>query len=247
MLKKLLCLLLALMMVVSLMACDSGSDKDDDDDDDEEVVDEKDKDEDEDEDEGEDKDDDTGKNDDAVVAADPLSEKILGTWVTYLDMATVLGEQEGFETDVQLPVVICFEEDGSVEMAMYEDEAEDAVAELEKDLTDFLIYTMYAEMESAGYSQEETDELFEDEYGMSVEEYCAAYIEEMDLYNEFAYELENWGDYEVDDDTNTLYIDGEAMEVEIDGDELTIVSAEDEEYWEDMGFRLPQTFTRIDD
>ena len=234
MLKKLLCLLLALMMVVSLVACDSGSDKDDDDDDDEEIVDEKDKDEDEDEDDTE------PSSTEPELTAEEL---ILGTWVIEVELTDELLGVDDFNTNVTLPMTITFEEDGTLIMGWLEDDLEDRIAELENDLVAYMCELMYSEMEASGYSREETDEAFEAAYGFTVEDYCAEYVEAMDLAsNMFGATTEL--DYELDGDV--LITGDEEIVIELDEDTLVFVESNMPESWESMGIEFPAEWTRVE-
>lgn len=176
----------------------------------------------------------------------PLSEDIVGSWVTYIDVADQM-EVEDFETEVQVPILITFTDDGEVEMEPYGDEAEAAIEQLEADMLDYMMDTFYASMEESGYTREQADELYEAAYGVTVREYFEAYIESADLYASFETSFSGEAEYEVDDEEMIIEIDGDEFTVEIDGDTLTFVDAEDEEAWEDIGFSIPQEFTRVDD
>lgn len=235
MLKKLLCLLLALMMVVSLVACDSDSGKEKDDDDDEEIIDEKDKDEGEDEDEDE--------TEETTTAPElTLAEQILGTWVLEVELTGELLGMEDFETDVKLPVAVTFYDDGTMLMGWYEEGMEGAIDELEDDLIAYMCELMYTELEASGYSREQTDELFEQAYDMTMEEYCAEYVESMDLAASMASTQEE-KDYELDGDV--LLVDGEEIVIEIDGDTMTFVETNMEDGWATMGITFPAEWTRV--
>ena len=180
----------------------------------------------------------------------PLSEEIVGSWVTYIDMSEQMAKNEdteGFETEVKLPILITFDEDGEVTMEPYGDEAEAAIEQLEADMLEYMLDTFYASMEESGYTREQADELYEAAYGMTVSEYFEAYIDSVGLYDSFETSFTSEGEYEVDDEEMILEIDGDEFTVELDGDTLTFVEAEDEDAWEDIGFSLPQEFTRVDD
>lgn len=176
----------------------------------------------------------------------PLSEKIVGSWVTYIDVSEQM-EVEDFETEVKLPILITFDEDGEITMEPYGDEAEEAIDQLEADMLEYMLDTFYASMEESGYTREQTDELYEAAYGVTVREYFESYIESVDLQSSFETSFTSEGEYEVDDENMIIEIDGDEFEVELDGDTLTFVDAENEEEWEEVGFSIPQEFTRVDD
>lgn len=175
-----------------------------------------------------------------------LSDKIVGSWVTYIDVSDQM-EVDGFETEVQLPILLTFDEDGEVTMEPYEAEAEAAIEQLEEDMIAYMEDTFYASMEESGYTREQADEAYETYYGVSVHEYFTSYVESVNLYDSFVESFSSEGEYEVDDDKMIIEIDGDEFEVELDGDTLTFVGAEDEDAWEDVGFSLPQEFTRVKD
>lgn len=236
-LKKLLCLLLALVMVLSLAACsDSDSGKDDDDDeDDEEISEDKDKN------DKNDKDDKDDEDEEPTEPADP-ADAILGSWITYIYMTAENTGLDGFSTDAGLPVVFTFEEDGTATMAAYEEGLEDAIAELEADLCEYMVELMYTQLEASGYTREDVDTLFSDTYGMSLAEYAEASVEEMGMYDSFM-EINESGDYTIDG--NVLKLDGQELTFEVDGDILKVLDSSDPDYWEELGLTFPVEMERV--
>lgn len=235
MLKKLLCLLLALMMVVSLMACDSDSGKDDDDDDDEEIVDEKDKDEEE-----EDEDETEETSTEPELTAEEL---IIGSWVIDVALTEDLLGIEGFETTATLPMMVTFYEDGTLILGWHEEGMEESIPQLEADMVAYMCELMYTEMEASGYSREETDEAFEAAYGYTVEEYCAEYVAEMDL-GASMLDYEEELEYEIDGDV--LITGDEEIVIEVDEDTLVFVESNMPDSWEAMGIEFPAEWDRVE-
>lgn len=250
-LKKLLCLLLALAMVFTLAACsDSGSDKDEDEDD-EEIVEEEDEDkkddedEDKQDDEDEDKQDDEDedkKDEDEDKEEDP-SDAIIGSWVGYIYMTEDNTGLVDFVSHAGLPIVFTFNADGTVSMAAYEPEIEDAMATLEDDLVDYMMQTLYEEGYYQDMDTEEVDAFIMDQTGMTVEEYCRAYIDEMGLLESFM-EIEDSTTYSIED--GLLNLDGELLNFEVKGDTLVVYDSTNPEYWEELGMEFPVELKRAD-
>lgn len=201
--KKLICVLLAVMMIMTMTAC-------------------------------------TG----------PLSEEIVGEWKGYVylgDMlASYMGDVDDFKSEVGLPVVWTFDDDGECTMeALGGDEGDEAVAALEEELVAYFTEMMY-EMadEEQGMDRDEADEWCEDEFGMSIAEYAEEIVKEMDI--ESIYEaIESEGEYDTDDEDMIIELDGEEMEVELSGNTLTIVDADNDDELEMLFGDLPIELKRI--
>ena len=131
-------------------------------------------------------------------------------------------------------------------MALYGEEAEAAVDQLKVEFVEYLVAALLAELEQNGLSAEEIDEVFQESFGMSVSEYFEEVVETSGMYEAFETAYSYEGEYEVDDEGMILTVDGEVFTVELDGDTLTFVDAENEEVLEEYAFAVPQVFTRID-
>lgn len=198
--KKLLCVLLAVMMVMTLTACSK-----------------------------------------------PLSEEIVGSWVTEIYLNGETAGLEGFEPEVGIPIMLTFSDDGEITIEAYEDAADETSEALNEAVEEYLTDMLYEQFTSQGYSKEEVDAMIQESTGMSMEEYVADAVAELDLYDEFVSALDSEGEYEVDDDKMTIEIDGDEAEVELDGDTLILDNAENEEDWEAAGFKFPVELKRVDD
>ena len=209
--KKLLCVLLTVMLVLSLTAC-----------------------------------------------AGPLSEEITGEWRGYiylngemLGLASVDSDLKDFEASVGVPVIFSFDGDDEVTIEIEDsDEADEAMETIENELIDYVVEWLYTSLENEeNVSREELDDLIEDEYGMTVK----AYVEEQ-LGANYDFSIERLsetvngeGEYEVDDKNMIIEIDGEELEVELKGDTLTIVDADNDDELEALFGDLPIELQRVKD
>ena len=215
--KKLLCLLLALVRILSLAACsDSDSDagskrkKKDKDSDDEQMA--------------------------TTEKTVDLAEEILGTWNIEITFTEEMLGVEGVNIE-DLPVSFTFTEDGEVVLSF----SDEAVAIFEEQLLDAMVEMMYVQMEAEGMGREEVDELFESYYGTNVADYMKAALEEADVMSMLT-DLEEAHDYEIEGDK--LIIDGTEMTVEIEDDKLTISDCEDDDFWATLGLETPIVLER---
>lgn len=200
MMKKLLCVMLAVMMVLTLTAC-----------------------------------------------AKPLSEEIVGTWSTSVELDFAEAGLEGFDKVLVIPVLITFTDDGEVTIEVEEDGAKDAVEQLEADMEVYLMDIMLQTFIDQGYTREEAIYNLEVYAGIDLEAYIASEVANLDMYNSIVNNINSEGEYEVDDEELILEIDGDELEVELEDGVLTITEAEDEEQWEDMGFEFPVELTRVEE
>ena len=164
-----------------------------------------------------------------------LEDGIVGTWTVEITMTEEMLQLEGANID-GIPVHLTFDEDGECTLTI----GSDAADILMDGVMDIMLDMVYGELEAEGMSREEIDELFDTYYGMSVEEYAKAALEEADL-DSLLEELEETTEYEVDGDT--LTIDGYEMTAEIKGDKLTITEDKDG-FWEDVCLEAPITLER---
>ncbi len=232
--KKLLCLLLALVMVLSLAACGGSDDKEDPKDKDKkETVSGKDQNE---------------QDEDATTEPtqpeDTMAQELEGTWVLYVFMSQENTGLEGFETDAGLPIAFTFNADGTYVQVPYAPEIDAAIAELQKDLCDYMVELMYTTLESEGYTRSEIDTLFESTYGMSLRAYAEENVAGMDM-ESFADERGE-GSYTLEEDK--LYLSGrdETLTIAIDGDTLTILDSDDADNWENLFGDFPIELKRVD-
>ena len=164
-----------------------------------------------------------------------LEDGIVGTWTVEITLTEDMLQLEGANID-GIPVHLTFDEDGECTLTI----GSDATDILMDGVMDIMLDMVYSELEAEGMSREEIDELFDTYYGMSVEEYAKAALEEAD-FDSLLEELEETTEYEVDGDT--LTIDGYEMTAEIKGDKLTITEDKDG-FWEDVCLEAPITLER---
>ena len=224
-LKRILCIVLALTMVVALVAC--GSSEDEDEEEEEETAEEGGK-------KG-------GKKDKKETEEEPEEEETLvGEWTAEIDMSDYLNEmlaESGLDMDFSdfvLVMNITFDEDGTYEAEMDTSKLNKAMEAFADDLWDLMIEMI---AEEADVSAAEAEELLESE-GMTKDDL----IEEMGIEEAFA-DMENQtGDWELDGDE--LSLDGGIAIIEFEGDEFSIVEVEDDE--EGIGeYLLPIVFERV--
>ena len=109
---------------------------------------------------------------------------------------------------------------------------------------------MYQEFEDSGYSRDEIDSMFSEQYGMGIEEYMLSELQSSVNINDLVGDIETTGVYEAKG--NKLYMD----EVEVssnvydlftvEGDKLTIDAAGDVDSEEIIeGFDYPYVFNKV--
>lgn len=248
-LKRLLCIVLALTMVVALVACGS-SDEDEDEEEDEKTAEEggkksnKDND-----DEEEEEEDDKGKED------SKKEDTLVGDWEATIDLSEYLNEMLAAELGMDLEVedfaivmTLSFDEDGTYEAGIDTSKMEDAMEDIVDVLWDAM---MEMTAEEAGMSVSEVEEMMEQQ-GVTKD----MLMEEMDLEAAMAeafeeFEDESKGEWVLDGDE--LYMakndpeDADPVEIEFDGDEFSIVGGDflgdaDEEMVE---YIMPIVFERV--
>ena len=166
-----------------------------------------------------------------------LEDDIIGTWTVEITITEEMLGLEGVSID-GIPVNLTFDEDGECTLTCGDEAAEI----LEEKVLDIMLDMVYSELEAEGMSRDEIDELFDSYYGMSVEDYAKATIEEAG-FADMLDEMEESTEYKVDDDK--LIIDDSEMTAEIKGDKLTITKDEDG-FWEEVGLECPITLERAD-
>lgn len=228
-LKRILCIVLALTMVVALVAC--GSSEDEDEEEEEETAEEGGK-------KGGKKD---KKETEEETEEEPEEEETLvGEWTAEVDMSDYLNEmlaESGLDMDVSdfvLVMNITFDEDGTYEAEMDTSKLNKAMEAFADDLWDLMIEMI---AEEADVSAAEAEELLEAE-GMTKDDL----IEEMGIEEMFGDLETQTGDWELDGDE--LDLDGSIAIIEFEGDEFSIVEVEDD----DSGigeYLLPIVFERV--
>ena len=103
--------------------------------------------------------------------------EIQGTWAAELTLPGEMMGMEGLQEEIKLEIVLDLGNDGTMGMS-YSMINADTFMEAMKT---YMIDTMFAEMEAAGYGKEKANEIMVDEIGMTVEEYAEAIVAETDL------------------------------------------------------------------
>lgn len=207
-------------------------------------------------------------NEDVDVEVETITdeEAIIGEWLCTFDLAPVMGdvlaEELGDESliptaELNMNIVFVFEAGGDAEITMEVDQTAMAnyLDALAGNMVDYM-YDMLAEM---GYAQTDADEMIEAEFGMSMEEYIVAMMEESMAASVDSFSESMSCYYKVDADNQRIYL-GETMEeleseaeyaaYAIYGDvlELTeLVSADgdlDMTEMEEYGIELPWVFEK---
>lgn len=146
---------------------------------------------------------------------------IQGTWAAELSVPGDMMGIEGFEEELKMEVILELGNDGTMGMGYSVLNAEAFSAAMEV----YMVDAMYAELEAAGFSKEEANTALVDEMGMTVEEYAAALMAEMDL-NAVFEAMNITGVYYVED--GKLYtgiswtMDLEPSEFTVEGNTLTL-------------------------
>jgi len=243
-LKRLLCIVLALTMVVALVACGS-SDEDEDEEEDEDIVEEK---------KSNKK---NNKETEEETTEEPEEDEnpLVGEWEATIDLSDYLSDmmyaEMGVDMDVEdfkMIMTIEFDEDGSYKADLDLSPMEDAMEDFIDQLWDIII-EMYAE--ESGVTVAEMEAAME-EQGVTKD----ALMEKMDMEAMFeeafeSFEDEAKGEWVLDGDE--LYMakkdpeDTDPVVIEIDGDEFSIVEGEfmgdmDEDM---MEYMYPIVFERV--
>ena len=92
-------------------------------------------------------------------------------------MSGEMMELPGFDSGIDCYLHLNLGNDGTASLSI---EAAD-VAAMEADITEYLVQVLYEEMAASGLSKEDTDALFLESYGMSLQEYAEYVVKEMNM------------------------------------------------------------------
>ena len=126
------------------------------------------------------------------------TKALYGTWVCTFDAGADMLNLEGFTGSLPIIIKIQFTNDAFMHVNMDIGDT----TKFKEDLHEYLKEAVYAELEASGYTREETDDLLQSAYGMSMDEYIVQTINEMD-FSEFFADLSETYVYYVED--NKLY------------------------------------------
>lgn len=148
------------------------------------------------------------------------AEPYVGTWICEMTMS---GDDMGLEGFPEFGCAITFNfgNDGTIEIGYQISDIDAFNANMET----YMVDTLYATFAESGLDKETADAAMKEAYGMTVTEYAAALVEQMDMEVTFD-QLGIQGVYYVDG--NTIYAadswedEMDGMEVTLEGDTLTI-------------------------
>ncbi len=197
---------------------------------------------------------------------------LTGKWTSEIDLTDALGQElagefdsmgmEGFDmgdAELLLYMVMEFEEDGSCYLYLDEEATAESMKGYFEVMIDAMVEWMYKTLEDqAGMSREEIDELYENQLGMSIEEYMDS---SMDDYLNGDAIMESFED--VESQEGFYKLEGDKLYITEDKEDLadcedyvtcnysattmTIDTGSDASVFEDLaelGVELPLTFER---
>ena len=164
-----------------------------------------------------------------------------GSWVATFNMSGEMMEMPGFESGIDCYLYLDLRNDGTGTLSI---EAAD-VAAMEAAITDYLVQVLYEEMAATGVGKEDADAMFQEAYGMTLQEYAEYAVKEMNMASLFeqmsldmVYYVENGNLYMADDWTDDM---GDPSPIRLDGENLVL-----EEDLSVMGIEDDQlVFTRV--
>lgn len=186
-----------------------------------------------------------GTSEDGKPADD--SAKLVGKWVADIDLADMIlangminedvMDDEMIDVimpeDIELRIVMEFSDDGEVEVSV---DGEDAVKEWKEQICENMVEYLRKELEATGATEEE----FEEEYGMTLEEYVEeSVITEMDI-DDDELNVSEKDDYKLVGDKLYVGDEEEYFTVELDDEELTFEDYSDD--WGDAAYLKDVTF-----
>ncbi len=183
------------------------------------------------------------------------ASQLYGTWAATFDLSGMIESElgsdfDGFHENFDITLMLDFNEDGTFKM--YADEAalKDTFNTYIESLASFGTDLMYEELESSGYTRDEIDSLFEEQYGMGIEEYMLSELQSSVDIDDLVGDIETTGVYEAKG--NKLYMDEVAVSSNVydlftvEGDKLTIDAAGDVDSEEIIeGFDYPYVFNKV--
>lgn len=183
------------------------------------------------------------------------AEQLYGTWATTFDLSGMIESElgsdfEGFHEEFDITLMMDFNEDGTFKM--YADEAAltDTFNTYIESLASFGAEMMYTEFENEGYTRDEIDSVFAEQYGMGIEEYMLSELQASVNIEDLVGDIETTGVYEAKG--NKLYMGEVAVSSNVydlftvEGDTLTIDAAGDVDSEEIIeGFDYPYVFNKV--
>ena len=183
------------------------------------------------------------------------SDQLIGTWKLTFDYSAVLeadmsSDFNGFHENFDLTICLTFNDDGTFAMYVDEDALAPVLQNYLESLAQYDTDSAYEEYAAQGYTKEEVDENFQDQFGMTPYDYARDYymnlttVEEIasDFYTSGVYEAKgdevHMDEYKVQDNVFDIFT--------VEGDTLTLnppPGAEDESTGIE-GFDYPYVFTR---
>ncbi len=180
----------------------------------------------------------------AVSEGDPLPAPFLGSWSERVDLtAEDMGLDAIIEDGLSVDVILVFHEDNTVEVKVVPTDVE----ELRNYMINFTEEFTYLTLTSTyGVEREEIDNLFLENYNMTLREYVIAEVDKQGISEEFFAYMDTRGTYTLTNEglyLDLIYMDAVsdpdiANEFTVEGDTLTLT-------WTSAGGTEPDVFTRL--
>lgn len=104
-------------------------------------------------------------------------EALFGTWEANVSITGEMMNLDGFEGALELSMVIVFTNDGKISISTKATKPEDFDASLKE----YMMESVYAELEKSGIKREEADAALKQSAGMTVEEYVESMMKVIDF------------------------------------------------------------------
>lgn len=178
------------------------------------------------------------------VAAAPL----IGTWKTgYIMTGEMMGDAT-FTSRVAFPLAFTFDDQGGMTVGFLASELNSAIETYTIALKTHQINKIYQSYADRGYDKTAANNAVRQNYGMSVEEYVQTLIDSINFAALFS-AYSSSGYYTVDGEYLYLSLSGdsprELIRYKLEGDTLILHSTSDPTGWDTLNLTFPVTFTRV--
>lgn len=168
---------------------------------------------------------------------------ICGTWALEYDGSEQLSAQIGTDVTFVFNIMMEFNSDNTMRMYVDANSLKDSVS---TSLMPVLVDMMYAQMEQMGLDKEAADEMFQQNYGKTIQEYCETELFSEENLDDLTDDFNTTGRYKIKGDK--LYLTGDEDEFDdyvifsLKGDTLTLDDPSGAEEIE--GLKLPLVLKR---
>lgn len=179
----------------------------------------------------------------ALVACGKKDADICGTWALEYDGSEQLSAQIGTDVTFVFNIMMEFNSDNTMRMYVDANSLKDSVS---TSLMPVLVDMMYAQMGEMGLDKEAADEMFQQSYGKTIQEYCETELFSEENLNDLTEDFNTTGRYKIKGDK--LYLTGDEDEFDdyvifsLKGDTLTMDDPSGAEEIE--GLKLPLVLKR---